>query len=76
MIFESLNVSPKHVQLPEFHFDIAAVFKKMKRGNSRAAKLLNEPSTHLSGDMKLVHHLQFVVHLDAALHQLQFAVAQ
>lgn len=30
--------------------------------------------THLSGNVKLVHHLQLVVHLDATLHQVQLTV--
>lgn len=33
-------------------------------------------STHLSGDVKLVHHFQFVVHLDAAFHKVQFTVIE
>lgn len=30
--------------------------------------------THLSGNVKLVHHFQFIVHPDATFHQVQFTV--
>lgn len=34
----------------------------------------SNPDTDLSGNVKLVHHLQLVVHPDAALDQVKLAV--
>lgn len=42
--------------------------------NTRSSKEQRQVLTHLSGDVKLVHHLQFVVHLDATFHQVKFTV--